>query len=152
MRGAVVLVDDRIDFDDLEAEHTAVIGDDLHGEMGFAVGGAAAHRGADAGRVFGVDPIHVERNVVSGGAAAGGAEGLFHDSTHAALVDVAHGVDLGDAGSLDVFFFRGVDVAHADQYDIVGLNFGREVVDVGEFFGAEADQCGKRHAVDIAGG
>ncbi len=135
MRSAVVLVDDRIYFDDLEAEHAAVVGKDLHGEMRFAIGSAAAHGSADAGGVFGVDPVHVERDVIAGRAAARSAKGFFHHGAHAALVDVAHGVDLGDAGSLDVFFFRGVDVAHADQHDIVRVRlWARSRRMFGEFF------------------
>src|SRR3954469_9073792 len=47
--GAVVLVDDRVDLDDLEAGHAAVVRDDLHGEVGLAIGGAAADGSADTG-------------------------------------------------------------------------------------------------------
>ena len=75
--GAVVLVDDGVNLDDLEAEHAAVVGEDLHGQVRFAIGGAAAHRRADAGSIFGVDPVHVERDVVAGGAVAGRARGLL---------------------------------------------------------------------------
>src|ERR1700736_3245738 len=42
IRGAIVLVDDGIHLHDLEAQHTPVVGDDLHGEVGFAIGGAPA--------------------------------------------------------------------------------------------------------------
>src|SRR5580704_4461874 len=91
--GAVVLVDHGIHFDNLEADHAAVIGDDLHGEMGFAIGRAAADRSAYAGRVLGINPIHVERNVIAGGAAPGHSQSFFHDGAHAAFVNVAHGKD-----------------------------------------------------------
>src|SRR5437016_5204850 len=50
--GAVVLVDHRVDFDDFEAEHAAVVGEDLHRQVSFAISCAAAHRGA-AGRGVG---------------------------------------------------------------------------------------------------
>src|SRR5438876_9524424 len=101
--GLVVFVDDGVDLHDLEAGHAAVVGDDLHGQVGFAVGGAAAHRRAHAGSVFRVDPIHVERDVIAGGAAAGHAQRLFDDGAHAALVNVAHGQHFG-SGVDNIFF------------------------------------------------
>src|ERR1700689_142546 len=96
--GAVVLVDHGIHFDNFEAEHAAVVGDDFHGEVRLAVGGAAAYGSAHSGGVLGIDPVHVEGNVVAGRAASGHAEGFFHDCAHAALVNVAHGED-ADAGA-----------------------------------------------------
>src|SRR5438552_17176867 len=113
--GLVVLVDDWVDFHDLEAGHAPVVGDDLHGQVGFAVGGAAAYRRAYAGSVFRIDPIHVERDVVAGGAAAGHAQRLFDDGAHAALIDIAHGEDF-DAGAKNIFFFGGIHVADTDQH------------------------------------
>src|SRR5713226_378159 len=100
-----------------------MVGDDFHGEMGFAIRGAAPDRSADAGRVFGVDPIHVERDVIAGGAASGHAERFFHHGAHTAFVDIAHGEDF-DAGFADVFFFKAVHVADAHEDAIFGLYFG----------------------------
>src|SRR6266849_5926602 len=128
-----------------------MVGDDFHGEMGFAIGGAAPDRSANAGRVFRIDPIHIERDVIAGGAAAGHAESFFHHGAHAAFVDVAHGEDF-DAGFADVFFFKVIDVADADEHAIFRLYFGREVVDVAEFDGRKAHERGERHAVDVAAG
>src|SRR5579862_2224931 len=91
--GAIVFVDDGIHFDDFEAQHAAVIGNDFHGEVRFAVSSAAADRSAHAGRILRIDPVHVERNVVPGGAAPSQSQRLFHDGAHAALVDVAHRED-----------------------------------------------------------
>src|SRR5579864_6225430 len=145
---AVVLVDDRVDLDDLKAGHASVVGDDLHGQVGFAVAGAAAHRGAHAGSVFRIDPVHVERDVVAGGAASGHAQGFFDDRAHAALVDIAHGIDL-DPGLFDVLLLAGIDIAYAHQDTVFRLHFGREVVDVGEFRRAQAQDRRQRHAVDI---
>src|SRR5277367_5899905 len=109
-----MFVDHGINFDDLKAQHAPVVGDNFHGEMRLAICSATAHRSADAGRVFGIDPVHVERNVIAGSAASGHAQSLFHHGAHAAFVDVAHGED-SDAGAADIFFFNGVDVAHAHQ-------------------------------------
>ena len=66
----VVFVNYRIDLNDLEAKHAAVVGNNLHGEVGFTVGGTAADWRADSRRVFGINPIHIERDVISGRAAS----------------------------------------------------------------------------------
>src|SRR5271156_6198441 len=119
--------------------------------MSFAIGGAAPDRSTDAGRVFGIDPIHVERDVVADGAVSGQAERVFHDGAHAAFVDVAHGEDF-DSRFADVFFFKVVDIADADQHAIFGRHFGREVVDLAQFGGTESHERGERHAVHVAAG
>src|SRR5215831_5746851 len=149
--GLVMFVDDGVDLDDLQAQHAAVVGDDFHGEVRFPVGGAAPDRRADAGSVFGVDPVHVERDVVAGGTTASHAQGFFHHGTHAALVDVAHGEDF-DAALADVFFLVGVDVADANQHAVFRTDLGREIVDVGEFRRPKAHDGAERHTVDVATG
>src|SRR6266478_6091932 len=128
-----------------------MVGDDFHGEMRFAIRGAAPDRSADAGRVFGIDPVHVEGDVIAGGAAPGHAEGFLHHGPHAAFVDVAHGENF-DSGFADVFFFKAVHVADADEHTIFRLYFGREVVDVAEFDRRKAHDRRERHAVDVAAG
>src|SRR2546423_15668313 len=107
-----MLVDDRIDFNNLEAGHASVVGDDFHGQVGFTITGAAAHRSSHAGSVFRIDPIHVERNVISGGVASGNAQRFFNHSAHAALINIAHGVDL-NAGLLDIFLLPRIHIANA---------------------------------------
>src|SRR5512142_2524392 len=98
--------------------------------MGLAIAGAAAHRSSHAGRVFWVDPIHVERDVVAGSVASGNAQRFFNHGAHTALIDIAHGIDL-NAGFLDVFFFAGVHVADADQHTVLWLHLWFEAVNVG---------------------
>src|ERR1051326_4166669 len=151
IRRLVMLVDNGIDFHDLKAQHAAMVGDDFHRQMSLAVGGSTAHRSADAGSVFGIDPIHVERDMVAGSATSGHAQGFFHDGAHAALVDVAHGED-ADAGAMNVFFLYRVNVADADQHAIFRLDLGREIEDVPQFRGPQAHQRGERHAVHVAAG
>src|ERR1035437_387247 len=114
--------------------------------MRFAIGGAAPDRSADAGRVFGIDPIHVERDVIAGGAASGHAERFLHDRAHAAFVDVAHGEDF-DSGLADVFFFKVVDIADADEHAIFRLHFGREVVNGAGLEGGKPQEGGGGHTV-----
>src|SRR6201987_1894984 len=126
-------------------------GDDLHGEVSFAIGGAAPYGSAHAGRVFRVDPVHIERDVVASGTAAGHAEGFFHDGAQAALIDVAHGEDF-HSGAADGFFFMGVYIADADQHAIFRMHLRRKVKDVAQFSGTETHDGGERHAVDVAAG
>ena len=59
-RGAVGLIDDGVDLDDFQRRHAAGIADALHGQMRLAVGDAAAHRRADAGRLARIDSVHIE--------------------------------------------------------------------------------------------
>src|SRR5689334_14721842 len=47
--GAVVLVENGVDLDDFEGNHGFGVGNHFHGEMGFAIGDAAAHGSAHAG-------------------------------------------------------------------------------------------------------
>ena len=98
-------------------DHGFAVGDHFHGEMGFAVGDAAAHGRADAGSVGGIDEIHVEADGDAGGVVHGVFHGVGHDFAHAALVDVAHGENV-DAGFFDESAFVGVEIAHTDEDDI----------------------------------
>src|ERR1039457_1758386 len=52
VRRAIVLVDHGIHFNDLETQHAAVVGDDLHRQVSLAIGCSSTNRRADAGRVF----------------------------------------------------------------------------------------------------
>src|SRR5438270_12916496 len=112
--------------------------------MGLAVGSASANRGADSGSVFGVDPVHVEGDVVAGGAASSHAESFFHDGAHTAFVDVAHGED-ADPGAADIFFFDGIDIPDSDENTIFWLHLGGEVEDVGQIAGPGSYDRGERH-------
>src|SRR5260370_42269330 len=70
--GAVVFVEDGIDLDDFEGNHGLGVGDHFHGEMGFAIGAAAAHGSADAGGVGGLGATHIEGDGGAGGRGPGG--------------------------------------------------------------------------------
>ncbi len=96
-----------------------MVGDDFHRQMRFAIRRPSPHRSAHPGRIFGIDPVHVERHVIAHGAASRHAERLFHHRAHAALVNVAHGEYL-DAGLTNILFFNIVDIANADQHAVFG--------------------------------
>src|SRR5229473_1580391 len=90
-RGAVVLVEDGIDLHDFEGNHGLSVRDHFHGEMGFAVGDAAAHGSAAAGSVGGIDKTNIGADGDPGGVVQGLLRGVEHASAHAALVNAAHG-------------------------------------------------------------
>src|ERR1035438_652837 len=48
-------------------------------------------------RIFGIDPVQIERDVIADGAASCKAEGLLHHRAHTAFVNVAHGKEIGRA-------------------------------------------------------
>src|ERR1700750_2322724 len=98
--------------------------------MGFAIGRPTADRRAHTGRVLGVDPVHVERNMIARSSSPRGTQSLFHDGAHASLVDVAHGVDLADAGAANVGSLCRVDIAHTDEDGIFRCDLWRESADV----------------------
>src|SRR5712692_36598 len=149
--GAIVFVENRIDLDDFEGNHGLGVGNHFHGEVGFAIGDAAAHRRAHSGRVGGIDEVHVQADGDAGGVVHGVLEGLGHDVPHAALVDVAHSEDM-DAGFFDDFAFLRVEIAGADDDDVAGFGFGLEAEKVDELGSAVTHDGGERHAVNVAGG
>src|SRR5215468_33838 len=110
----IMLVDHGIHFDDLEARHATVIGDDLHSKVSLSVRSTTAHGSPNSRRVFRVDPVHIKRHVITGRTASHCAQCLFHHRTHAPLIDVAHRVYLGDTGSANVFLLGLIDIANAD--------------------------------------
>src|SRR5579884_2138654 len=61
---SVVLVNDRVDLDHLQAEHASVVGDDFHRQVRFAVSRAAPYRSTDPWSIFRVYPVHVQRDVI----------------------------------------------------------------------------------------
>src|SRR5260370_39349646 len=117
-----MLVEDGIDLDDFAGSHGLGVGDHFHGEVGFAVGDAAADRSAHAGGVGGIDEIHIEADGDAGGVVHGVLESVGHDFAHAALVYVAHGEDV-DAGFFHDFALLGVEIARTDNHDVAGLRF-----------------------------
>src|SRR4051794_26250971 len=127
-----MFIDNRIHFNDLETGHATVIGDDLHRQMRFAIGGTAADGRANSWSVLGIDPVHVERDVVASSAASSHAQSLFHYRTHSALVDVAHGKEL-NAGTTDVFALLRIDVPNTNENAILGCYLRREAEQVNEF-------------------
>ena len=117
----------------------------------FAIGGAAPDGRADAGRVFGIDPVQIERDVIADGAASGQAQRLFHHRAHATLVDVAHGEDV-HAGAANVLALVFVHVADADQHTIFRPHLGTEAIHVAEWRVEQPHDGTERHAMNVAAG
>src|SRR5439155_3600982 len=103
-----------------------MVGDDFHGQVRFAIGGAAAHGSADAGSILRIDPVHVEGDVIAGGATSGHTQSFFDDGAHATLVDVTHGKDF-DSGFADILFFDRINVANADQHAVFWIDLWRTI-------------------------
>ena len=62
-RGAAAFVEKRIELDDVDRSHQPRVMQQLHDQMGFAIGGAARHRGADAGCHRRIEKIDVEADM-----------------------------------------------------------------------------------------
>src|SRR5208337_5595300 len=103
---------------DFHGDHGFAVRDHFHGEVRFAVGDAAAHGRAHAGRVAGIQEVHVQADADTCGIVHGEFEGVSHYLAHAAFVDVAHG-EGSHAQLLDEFLFVGIQIAHAHQDDVL---------------------------------
>src|SRR5690606_19463914 len=99
------------------------IGDHLHAQLRFAVGGAAGNAGGHRRRDLGVEEVDIETDVQVGVGGKIGQGGVY-GGAHADLVDGAHVVDL-DAGRVDQVFFAFIDAADADLAYPGGLQRGR---------------------------
>src|SRR5258706_12829681 len=119
--------------------------------MGLAVGDAAADGSADAGSVGGIDEVHIEADGDAGGVVHGVLERVGHDFAHAALVNVAHGEDVG-GGFFDDFAFLGVGNASANDDDVAGFGLGLESAKIDQLGRAVAHDGGEGHAVDVSRG
>src|ERR1700680_4630571 len=97
--------------------------------MGLAISCSAANGSPYAGCVLWIDPVHVERDVIARGASPCNAEGLFHDGSHTALVNVAHGQDL-NACAANIRPLYGVNVAYSHQHTVLRAHFRREVENI----------------------
>ena len=128
-----------------------MVGNNLHGQMRFAIGRSAAHRRAHSRRDLGIDPIHVQRDMVPGCSVSGRAQGLFHYCSHAALVDVAHGIH-GHASAANVLPLRGVDLPHPYQHRVLRRNLGRIAENLRQRFRPQSQQRGQRHPMYVARG
>ena len=128
----------------------AAVGNHFERKVRFAIGGAAAHRRADAGRVGGINEIHVEADGDACRVVACKAQGFGHHFAHAALVDVAHRKNV-HAGFLDQAAFFRIEIADADQRDIARLDHRSYAAQVGQFGRSIAHDRSERHAMNVAG-
>ena len=64
--GLVAHIQGGIQFHDVQGGHSARIGDHFHAQLRLTIGQSAGHRGADAGRDFRIEEIHIEAHVQVG--------------------------------------------------------------------------------------
>src|SRR5207253_4256960 len=103
---------------------------------------------ANAGRIGGIDEIHIQADGDTGGIVHGVLEGFGHHVAQAALVNVAHSEDV-NAGFLDDFAFLGVEIARADDDDVARLGFWLEAEEIDKLGRAVAHDGGEGHAMHV---
>ncbi len=90
--GRVLAIEDRVHLDDLEGACETGLRDELHGEVGFAVGEPSANGRADARRDLGVQHVHVEGDMDEP-TTRDPVERLAYRAFYADAVDLAHRED-----------------------------------------------------------
>ncbi len=96
----------------------------LHDQMRLAIGGAARHRGADAGRDRGIEEIDVEADMQHAVARLDPFDHPPDQHADAELVDRAHVGD-GDAALAHQFALQRIDRADAEQIELIGTRWRR---------------------------
>ena len=149
LAGHVLAVEDRVHLDDLERVDGAGLGEQLHGEVRLAIGDAAAHRGADAGRPERIHDVHVERDV-DVRRAAHVLERAAHDRLHAEPVDLRDRED-ADVRSAQALRARPrIERADADQHGALLVDRRRRPAARREPLASPAERAAQAHAVDVA--
>src|SRR6202000_1340546 len=114
-RGPAALVEERIEFHDIERMHDAGIVQELHDQMRLAIGRAARHRGADARRHFGIEEVDIKTQMQDAIYRLHLVDDAADQDADAELVDLAHVHD-ADAAKLDEILLQLVDRARAEQF------------------------------------
>src|SRR6185437_4996150 len=113
VRGAAPLVEERVELHDIDGTDQPAIMQHLHDQVRLAIGRAAWHGGADAGRQSRVEKVDVETDMQH-------AVARPHPVDHAAdqhpdpeLVDLPH-VSQADAAISQQILFQSVDRTYAE--------------------------------------
>ena len=88
----------------------------LHDQMRLAIGGAARHRGADAGRDAGIEEVDVEGEMQHAVRSPDALDDAADQHADAELVDRAHVGD-GDAALMHQLLLQRIDRADAEQIE-----------------------------------
>src|SRR5205085_11993502 len=147
-RRPVVDVERGIYLDHFERERAARLRDLLHREMSLSIREAAANDRAGAGRVAGVERVHVERDVVARLRLRRNRDGLVHARAHPPLVNLTHREE-PYAKSLYKLALARVNVSRADVRTEARVELGREALYVGQLRRAVSQKNRERHAVNV---
>src|SRR5437016_6728598 len=112
-RGTAPLVEEGVEFDDIDRSNQPGIVQHLHYQMRFSIGRATGHRGADAGRHAGIEKINVETDVQHAVAGFHLVDDAADQHANAELIDLAH-IGNADAAAAQQIFLQFVDRAHAE--------------------------------------
>src|SRR5215469_14905930 len=119
--------------------------------MALAVRSPSPYRCTDARRIFWVDPVHVERDVIADGSSSGETQSFFHHCTHSAFVDIAHR-ECMNTGTLDVVTFVRVHIADAHQHTVVGLYFWTKSENIAQWRIEQTHNRTQRHTMHVPAG
>ena len=91
----------------------------FHDQMRLAIGGAARHGGADAGRDGGIEEVDVEGKMQHAVLRPHALDDAADQHADAELVDRAH-VGNRHAALVHQLLFQGIDRADAEQVELIG--------------------------------
>ena len=132
--GDVALVEEGIDLDYFEGSHSAVGGDYLEGEMGFAIGRAAADQRARAGGETRIDHVDVKRHGVTAGSLRSDRHRVLDAFGHPTPVDVTHREEIVAKSKLfDLRTFAGIDITSSDVGEVFGVELWSVAAQIDEF-------------------
>jgi hypothetical protein len=146
--GLVLLVLERVVFDDVDADDIAAAADVFGDGGNLAVGQALGVGHAGAGSVDAVDAVEVEADPDVRDALARSSI-MFEQGSQAGSEQVEQGKGC-EAFALDEVEFGLVEVAAADMEQVFLGSLVLVACGRGELGGAEAHQGGEVHAVDVA--
>src|SRR3954470_21699002 len=149
-RRAAAFVEKRVELDDIDRAHQIRVVQQLHDEMRLAIGCAARHRGADAGRDGGIEKIDIETDMQHAIARPHTLDDLSYQYADTEFVDDAHVGDRNASLEHQLLLQR-IDRADAEQVELVGADRGAGMVAEQPVEAAFAAQEGGRHAVHVAG-
>src|SRR5581483_1394871 len=121
--GAVLDIQHGIHLDDVKAGQTPAVGEQLHGEVRFAIRHPPWYGRADSGGVGWVNHVEVERRPDGGGVARRGRDRFRHHGPHAPLVNCPHGPGR-NRPLRDVLTLGVVEIADSHERDVAGAHGG----------------------------
>ena len=118
---SATMIEERVEFDEIERCDAAAFVEQFHDQMGFAEGCAARHRGPDSGGDGWVEKVDVETDVEHGAFGLHFVDELLQWADHADLIEHAHVIDQ-HALVLKPVALVMIDAADADHVHVGGVD------------------------------